>query len=349
MTVLHKKRSNRARNKLRTLAEKVGRSRFFPQCKEKGRKFKGVRLRQNPYPINFAHHLFGGQAYHLPSLIKAPEMAAVICEIHQAFKKGIAPIVNPGGTSQSYLIKDSSGEYICIFKPFCVGFKEAVRELAAFRLDHDHFAGVPATVQTTLSHRALKGVRSGILQLYIDGVPLVNCDPHLIPSQIRRIAILDIRILNPDRHRSNLLYLPKTNKLVPIDHGSSLTTTPYIANFVWLSWKATHLPFSKKERDYIEAIDPIRDAHILKDELHFEEDNVVWFVIATHFLKEWAKRGYCASDIGKMVFREPGKKMPYSFPSLLENVHRKLQRKSFSGWESYSKMACDEVEKVLDQ
>lgn len=339
---------------LRNVSKKIQSLIIFPKSKKKGRKIKTAKLM--PQSLNFVWKKYYEeiQPYHMPSLIKSPEMSVVIWEIQKAFDLGIAPERNKEGTSESYLLKDQNGDYISIFKPYSSGIKDAARELAAYRLDHDHFAGVPPTVQTILDHPIIGGKKAGVLQLYMNGIPLVyvNTIPHpqLFSSQIRRIAMLDIRILNPDRHTSNLLFIPKTRKLIPIDHGASLTTTPFVANFAWLSWEQASMPFSKKECNYAEAIDPVKDAYMLQNEVQIEDNNIACYIIATHFLKEGIRRKFLAADIGKMVLREPRKKFDekYSFPSSLEKIYIKLKDKSFLGWKAFDKIVHKEVCRRLD-
>lgn len=85
--------------------------------------------------------------------------------------------------------------------------------MAAYLLDHDHFARVPHTVMVTMSHPAFHNggagaggeglpVKLGSLQEFVPH----DCDTsemgasRFCARDVHRIGILDIRLMNTDRH-----------------------------------------------------------------------------------------------------------------------------------------------------
>jgi hypothetical protein len=143
------------------------------------------------------------------------------------------------GLGGTYLIRASNGEMVAVLKPSeeepyaagnpkrdllvnsngaivppRIGFREGegyIREVAAFLLDHQSLAGVPLTALVRYAGvaRAAETGREGIasLQQYVPhdsscedvGVSIIPAD------QVHKIALLDIRLLNSDRHAGNML------------------------------------------------------------------------------------------------------------------------------------------------
>lgn len=142
-----------------------------------------------------------------------------------------------------------------------------MREVAAYLLDHNRFANVPHTalVKVTspifsVNEYKVKGAKEFVptkiasLQKYVkhdydasdhgfSGFPV---------KAIHRIGILDIRILNLDRHSGNILVrqiledepgtwgssrrVEDSVELIPIDHGFSLPESLESAYFEWQHW-----------------------------------------------------------------------------------------------------------------
>lgn len=176
----------------------------------------------------------------------------------------------------------------------------AMREVAAYLLDHDHFARVPCTVLVRLTHpifhvaaepgasadaapasqsvgsdssstialgsssfmSAAAGVpaqqrqapaKLGSLQEYVthSGDSSEQGASRFSTRDVHRIGILDLRLLNTDRHAGNLLCRPQEASdastalgrleagkvaLVPIDHGFCLPEALEPPFFEWLHW-----------------------------------------------------------------------------------------------------------------
>jgi hypothetical protein len=140
-------------------------------------------------------------------------------------------------------------------------------------------------------------------------------------DDVHRIALLDLRLCNLDRHEGNLLQAGDT--LVPIDHGLSLPTWKDLSEIVvcWSSWRQSKLPFSKEIRAYIEALDPFDDIPLLQH-LGVRDDSIVTYILCTRLVQCCARAGMCLADIAKLVQRN----VFDDAPSILESVVDKASK-----------------------
>lgn len=123
----------------------------------------------------------------------------------------------------------------------------ALRECAAYILDHPKngrrsfvgelkgFAGVPPTFMVKCLHKGFNhpdGVKTkiGSLQMFVENEG--SCEdmgPSAFPTEeVHKIAVLDMRMANADRHAGNILISKGGDgqtKLIPIDHGYCLPET----------------------------------------------------------------------------------------------------------------------------
>ncbi|XP_027360247.1 phosphatidylinositol 4-kinase gamma 7-like [Abrus precatorius] len=200
------------------------------------------------------------------------------------------------------------------------------REVAAYLLDYDHFANVPPTALVKVTHSVFNvndGVNGNNMRR---GRPVskIASFQQFIPHEfdasdhgtssfpvasVHRIGILDIRILNTDRHGGNLLVRKFWSfghvELIPIDHGLCLPETLEDPYFEWIHWPQASIPFSEEELAYIANLDPYRDCDMLRMELPMiREACLRVLVLCTIFLKEAAAFGLCLSEIGEMMTRE---------------------------------------------
>ncbi|KAG0466660.1 hypothetical protein HPP92_018240 [Vanilla planifolia] len=274
---------------------------------------------------------------------------------------GVDPLPIRNGLGGAYYFRNGRGERIAIVKPtdeepFAPnnpkgfigkalgqpGLKKSVRvgetgfrEVAAYLLDHDHFANVPPTVLVKITHTVFNVNES------------VGCNGSKSPGQspkptskiasfqqfiphdfdasdhgtssfpvaaVHRIGILDVRILNTDRHAGNLLVKKLENgaskfggqvELVPIDHGLCLPETLDDPYFEWIHWLQASIPFSEDELDYIAKLDPVKDSEMLRMELPMiREACLRVLTLCTTFLKEAAAFGLCLAEIGEMMSRQ---------------------------------------------
>mmetsp|Transcript_35933 Transcript_35933/g.46330 ORF Transcript_35933/g.46330 Transcript_35933/m.46330 type:complete len:603 (+) Transcript_35933:248-2056(+) len=179
------------------------------------------------------------------------------------------------------------------------------REVAAYRLDIDHHAGIPQTTLVYCSHSKLcyynrKIIpKLGSLQEFSSNIG--NCEDVSFTkfpiSEVHRVAILDIRILNCDRNCGNLLMKeenhnhnnyelsnsnsnlnsnsnsksePPRISLVPIDHGYCFPDSLEISwcDWCWLDWPQCKEPLSKEMLYYIDkVINPMEDGELISNKL----------------------------------------------------------------------------------
>lgn len=189
---------------------------------------------------------------------------------------------------ETFLLFDLTAKPLAIFKP------DAPLETLCFLLDHDRFAGVPPTLYTALSHSSWRGYRQGSLQLYVEGSS--QFDPTILNSQdIRRIAQLDIRLTNPDRHLHNFLY--SMGQLIPIDHARALPQQNQNCYFEWMGFEGAKTPFTQEEVDYISGLNPEVDEPLFA-RFRMNSDSFKIYFAATRILKESAARGLTPYEIG---------------------------------------------------
>lgn len=203
------------------------------------------------------------------------------------------------------------------------------REVAAYLLDHDHSANVPFTVLVKITH-SIFNVNDGVsinkyhIKKQISKIAsLQQFIPHDFDasdhgtssfpvSAVHRIGILDVRILNTDRHAGNLLVRKFKGtgslaevELIPIDHGLCLPESLEDPYFEWIHWPQASIPFSEDELEYIYNLDPDRDSDMLRMELPMiREASHRVLVICTIFLKTAVASGFCLAEIGEMMSRE---------------------------------------------
>ncbi|KAE8713243.1 Phosphatidylinositol 4-kinase gamma 1 [Hibiscus syriacus] len=283
---------------------------------------------------------------------RAPRISALVVEVAMAMASGEVPIPASNGLGGAYFLHNRSGETIAVVKPIdeeplgsnnlngCAGSmlgqpgtqrtirvdETGIRELAAYLLDHDEFAGVPATALVKISHVAF----------HVNEATAISATPYKIASiqnfvshdfdagelgpagfsvaSVHRIGIFDLRILNLDRHAGNILVKKKDQRknyaagaaeLVPIDHGLCLPEFLDDPYFEWLHWPQALVPFSDSETKYILNLNPNKDAELLRTELpSLRESSIRVMILCTVFLKQAASAGLCLADIGAMVTRE---------------------------------------------
>eukprot|EP00252_Welwitschia_mirabilis_P013067 TRINITY_DN28891_c0_g1_i1.p1 TRINITY_DN28891_c0_g1~~TRINITY_DN28891_c0_g1_i1.p1 ORF type:complete len:599 (-),score=111.93 TRINITY_DN28891_c0_g1_i1:306-2102(-) len=220
----------------------------------------------------------------------------------------------------------------------------AYREVASYILDHPFtgprslfndelgFAGVPPTMMIKCSHNAFyfsedsdrlfQRPKMGSLQQFVKSES--NCEdmgPAAFPvEEVHKIAVLDIRLANTDRHGGNILVCRDSTQsslqLVPIDHGYCLPESFEDCTFEWMNWPQAEQPFSPKFLKYIESLDVEKDIALLK--FHgwtLSDECARVFRISTMLLKKGAAAGLSPYDIALIMCRESLNK-----PSVIENI-----------------------------
>jgi len=268
---------------------------------------------------------------------------------------GQAPKLAAAGTGGSYFIADAEGKNVAVFKPedeepmavnnpkgHCSGGTEgyrrgvapgegAVREVAAFLLDHGHFSGVPPTAlvscheMSTLANPEVPlAAKIGSLQAFVASES--DCEERgtaiFCTEEVHKIAILDIRIANCDRNGGNILVQRREGDrtcgwtLVPIDHGYCLPSSFADLEWEWRWWPQAQKPFSQKSKEYIAALDVDRDQETLAAhglQLRPECNRVR--KVCTMLLKKAVALDWTPAAIAGVMCRESLQK------SALEKVH----------------------------
>ncbi|CAH1424184.1 unnamed protein product [Lactuca virosa] len=226
------------------------------------------------------------------------------------------------------------------------------REVAAYLLDYDNFANVPPTALVKITHSifnvnndvTVNGNNENKMKKQYSKIASFQ---HFIPhdfdasdygtssfpvSAVHRIGILDIRILNTDRHAGNLLVRKVDGRfsqveLIPIDHGLCLPENLEDPYFEWIHWPQASIPFTDEELNYIQQLNPYRDAEMLKSELPMiREACLRVLILCTIFLKEAAAYGLTLAEIGEMMSREfrRGEEQPSEFELLCLEARRQV-------------------------
>ncbi|CAJ1835607.1 unnamed protein product [Sphenostylis stenocarpa] len=279
----------------------------------------------------------------------------LVKDIMMAIKVGVEPIPIQGGLGGAYYFRNTDRENVAIVKPTDEepyapnnpkgfvgktlgqpGLKRSVRvgetgfrEVAAYLLDHDHFANVPSTALVKVTHSIfnVNDRVNGSMHHNKKQISKIASLQQFIPhdfdasdhgtssfpvAAVHRIGILDVRILNTDRHAGNLLVRKLEGfgrfdqvELFPIDHGLCLPESLEDPYFEWIHWPQASIPFSDDELDYIYNLDPFRDSDMLRMELPMiREACLRVLILCTIFLKEAAAFGLCLAEIGDMMSRE---------------------------------------------
>ncbi|CAN1795000.1 Phosphatidylinositol 4-kinase gamma 7 [Linum perenne] len=283
------------------------------------------------------------------------KMKHLVKESVKAMKIGVEPLPVHGGLGGAYFFRNSRGENVAIVKPtdeepFAPnnpkgfvgkalgqpGLKRSVRvgetgirEVAAYLLDHGHFACVPPTALVKITHSIFNindGVNNGsgkakkqvskiasFQQFVQHDFDASDYGTSSFPvSAVHRIGILDIRIFNTDRHGGNLLVKKLDGvgrfgqvELIPIDHGLCLPETLEDPYFEWIHWPQSSIPFSEDEMEYIAKLDPVEDCAMLRRELPMIREACLRVLyLCTIFLKDAVTHGLCLAEIGEMMSRE---------------------------------------------
>lgn len=306
----------------------------------------------------------------------------MVAQIVKGVKNGVEPLPVHSGLGGAYYFRNKRGESVAIVKPtdeepFAPnnpkgfvgralgqpGLKRSVRvgetgirEVAAYLLDHQHFASVPATALVKITH-SIFNVNDGVNGNKAYKKKLVNkiasCQQFIAHdfdasdhgtssfpvSSVHRIGILDIRIFNTDRHAGNLLVKKLDGvgrfgqvELIPIDHGLCLPESLEDPYFEWIHWPQASIPFSEDELAYIESLDPGKDCEMLRSELPMiHEACLRILVLCTIFLKEAAAFGLCLAEIGEMMSREfrSGEEEPSDLELLCLEARRLVEAELF--------------------
>ncbi|KAH9259397.1 hypothetical protein BASA81_002440 [Batrachochytrium salamandrivorans] len=193
--------------------------------------------------------------------------------------------------------------------------ERAVRERAAYVLDkaYEGFSRVPATVlaQVDSSH--------GSLQAFINNLGSVEDLPDLAldTESVQRVAMLDCRIFNLDRHSGNVLVVKDEGQtqhgLIPIDHSLSLPPW-YDLSGAWFDWAylpCASAPLTEAVRAHIAELDVARDAERLA-ELGLQPECIATNTIATMTLQAMAQHPHSGGE--EVTLKELSEMFQRPFP-----------------------------------
>lgn len=238
----------------------------------------------------------------------------------------------PDGVGGTYFVVDKDRECIGVFKPVdeepgavlnpkgCL--KDplmppgggAIREVAAYLLDKNRFAGVPETVWLrNISHSKFNNnsdvnhliSKTGSLQKFIKNIGNSESmgSSCFSVKDVHHIGILDIRLLNLDRNGENILLVKDDSnhvRLVPIDHSYTLPETLGTFYFEWQYWRQAKVPFTDETLQFINDIDLEADCEIL-ERLGISSRAIMNMRLATILLKKGASAGLSLFEIASWL------------------------------------------------
>lgn len=185
--------------------------------------------------------------------------------------------------------------------------------------DFDEDVVEKSMVETT--EESLMKTKMGALQVFVKNVgDADDFGPGVFDrDQVHRIAILDLRTLNHDRHGGNILVAKaregagRRYDLIPIDHGyilpdGSCETVVSIPWPVWMDWPMIRQPVSEKIKRYIKHLDAEAEASILDKELdgQLRAGSLQCLKIATTLLQKGVAAGLTLYEIGLLTYTRRG-------------------------------------------
>jgi len=266
-----------------------------------------------------------------------------------------APELCEEGVNGTYFLKDKEGNMIAVFKPKDEEAGSAnspkndpmnpndisedkgiplggtpIREVAAYLLDSEGFYGVPRTTMASVKHDIFRtsdgsNLKVGSLQEFVenDGAAW-DVGPAKFPAnEVHKIGILDLQIMNTDRHEGNILLQEMDDgkfSLTPIDHGFSFPGGLDKALFIWQQWPQSKIPFDEETKAHISRIDVDNNESLLR-ELGLQDEYLKTMRISTTLLKKGAANDLTLYQISKMVCRPS-----ISQPSMLEEIYQEARK-----------------------
>jgi len=264
--------------------------------------------------------------------------------IFQTFLKnlneGIAlhePELCEEGVNGTYFLKDKKGKMIGVFKPIDeeAGAPNSpksdptnpdddsvdkgiplggtpIREVAAYLIDREGFYGVPPTTMASVKHESFQSndgsqLKVGSLQKFVDndGAAWDVGTAKFPAREVHKIGILDLQIMNSDRHEGNILLNEMEDgrfRLTPIDHGFSFPGGLDKALFIWQQWPQSKIPFDEETKAHISRIDVDHNESLLR-ELGLQDEYLKTMRITTTLLKKGAASDLTLNQIAEMVCR----------------------------------------------
>jgi hypothetical protein len=266
--------------------------------------------------------------------IRSEAIASMIDRSDKGLRDGHQPVALSDGMAGVYLLVDSNRQRVGIFKPSNeeVGCdqnpkgntpNESVnnvrsglepgqsmfREVAASILDHNNFAGVPGTCLVKCA--ANGSPKLGSLQAFVESNGSSGDLGHsrFQTLDVQKIAMLDIRLLNLDRHDGNILYSMHEGlvSLIPIDHGCCLPRRFEVCNFewCWMDWPQVKAEVHPDVKAYVASLDAERDIALLKKfNIPLSNESLRVFRTMTRLLKQGVAAGLTLFEIASIASRD---------------------------------------------
>jgi len=307
----------------------------------------------------------------------------LLTSAQQGLQIGLAPQLSVEGSGGTYLLRDTQKRPIAAFKPrdeepfapnnprglagkmgqpgihpHVASGDAHIREVLAFRLDWGGFASVPCTLQVEGRHPALHvnslqplsryGAKVGSLQAWVkhDDTASDRGTATFPVHEVHKIAILDMRLLNSDRHDSNLLVVDReerdggtTCELVPIDHGGCLPSSPEVNwfNWCWLSWPQMKVPLSASDAAYVANLD-VKAEEKLLIELGVPARPRRALYCSTMLLQRSVAAGLSLLEVASLMCRDEDE-----VPSELERLWTQAERLAYSALHNHRLRGCSDA------
>lgn len=275
-------------------------------------------------------------------------------------------LITGSNVSQVFNMLDKESNPVSVFKPYdevsenteklILSRKQhAMNEVAAYRVDqlvNTTRANVPETRHVKLPGKFFNTKSSirGSLQKFVQNGE--NCEDYgpsvFKTNDVQNIGVLDIKILNCDRHTGNILFNPEEKRLTPIDHALSFpeielfpsttenatfaedmiskTLTLQHISFDWLMFKQAKLPFSEEMLSEIKNLNVLQHLQLLaklgmnsKQQLAVFSSMTLLQIGALQFKKT-------LYEIGSMVQRQGSRKQESVLEQLIEQTLKSIDR-----------------------
>jgi len=238
----------------------------------------------------------------------------------------------------------------------------AVNEYCAFLLDRlaepELHAGVCPTALVRATHSMFHSKEEGTNGMFHEVKDKVgsfqlfmnhHCTAEDIgpsrfePLQVHRIALLDMRLCNTDRHMGNILVCDNVEEqssalvfgaaddsslpLVPIDHGYCLPDNLGEVSFEWLYWQQAKLPFDDAVVRAVAELDLDEQEDMLRSRMLNVREDCLWTLrTATSFVQLGVAGGMTAFEMGTMMTRPHTRSDEPTLPSQLETIAQQAEK-----------------------
>merc|ERR1740117_1671512 len=259
---------------------------------------------------------------------------------------GLAPQLSLEGSGGTYLLRDTQKRPVAAFKPrdeepFAPNNPRGLAGKMGQPGIHPHV--------TSLQPLSRYGAKVGSLQAWVkhDDTASDRGTATFPVHEVHKIAILDMRLLNSDRHDSNLLVVDReksdgsgtTCELVPIDHGGCLPSLPEVNwfNWCWLSWPQMKVPLSASDAAYVANLD-VKAEEKLLTELGVPARPRRALYCSTMLLQRGVAAGLSLLEVASLMCRDEDE-----VPSELERLWTQAERLAYSALHNHRLRGCSDA------